>query len=226
MSTRATIYVHWPRCTKPTSKYMVKLYQHCDWYEDWLGIALIRWFQDMKNYWQFDYCLKKSNWYHQNRFELTNGNHGDTEYMYHIYINRNWVKITYQTGDYSDEYLIELPEHLILSKEFNWKKFIEASLEEKIEWRELYHIKQYLEWQEVDKYYSEYLFSRRYEIYNFDSFNNLISEDKKAFKDLWEREDIEANQKYEIEDVILKNIKNTIIEEKRLEEHQYFRHSI
>ena len=228
MSTRATIYVHL-RTENPKSKPIFKFYQHTDWYVEGLWVNLVRWFMSYSSDLDLDHCLKKANYMHQNKFEFTIRNHWDTEYVYHIYVNKgrkNRLRITYQGWNYfgDEEIINKEKEHDLMLIEYDNKKkeltkWHDSKLEKQM-WEDcLYNIKEFIT---RPNFYTDYVFFKRYGIHDIDHFRRIIEDDVKAYNDLRAREDIESNQKMEMEDVILKNIYDKFADQFGYERWQYF----
>ena len=100
MSTRACIIIHKPGAKKPTGGMLFKIYQHHDGYPEMLGANLVRGFIGFRGIGTLKEALLKADNAHENEFEFTTGYHGDTEYLYHVYMGKGWgdrkVKITVQ----------------------------------------------------------------------------------------------------------------------------------
>lgn len=231
MSTRATIYVHKIWAKTPTSWVIVKLYQHTDWYIEWLWVNLIRWFQNYRWVWTLDSCIKKSNYCHQNKFEITHGYHWDTEYSYHIYTNRNWnkLKITVQSW-FWDRNILNQEETELMRVEKSkdkygcdtWSIWWLSKLSKYIWEDELYNIKERIEWRYQERFYSDLMFYKRFWIHKVDDFREKVKEEIEAFNQLRANENIKTEDKYKLEDDILLRIKNRIKDQLEIEKHIYF----
>ena len=231
MSTRATIYVHKFWAKTPTSWVIVKLYQHTDWYIEWLWVNLIRWFEKYRWMRTLDSCIKKANYCHQNKFEITHWYHWDTEYSYHIYTNKNWdkLKITVQSW-YWDRNILEQKETELMRVEKSidkygcdtWSIWWLSKLSKYIWEDELYNIKERIEWRYQERFYSDLMFYERFWIHKVDEFREKVKEEIEAFNQLWANENIKTEDKYRLEDDILLKIKNRIKDQLEIEKHIYF----
>lgn len=162
MSTRACIIIHKPGVYTPKGAQLVKLYNHCDGYLEGLGINLIRGFRDYKRL-GIKESIRKADYFHQNRFEITPYTHGDTEFLYHVYLGKDnaEVRITVQGVDSrycGDEYLIKEKEIEIYKKFINkgcmkypegYGEWIDEWLVGKIKERERYNVYQLMDTKDV-----------------------------------------------------------------------------
>ena len=238
MSTRATILVH-RNTTEPTDIWF-KLYNHRDGYVSWLWASLMRAFSDAwRSHWDLTRCLKKADLYQswvRWGFEFTSGNHWDTEFMYHIYVDefRNTVKITYTNDDVLhdkdwkiiecwDAALIKWKEHWLITMDNNWvmectEDVIEAmTIHELIRHNLNYALYQYLQWESKLK---EITLIERFEIRQFDQIREQLEDLGKYYSFIKKRE-MNEDDKNLILDWILVEALEIINKQKEIESKQY-----
>lgn len=159
MSTRACIIIHKPGVYTPKGAQLVKIYNHYDGYPEWLGVNLIRGFRNYSRERDIKYCIRKADYLHQNKFEITPYIHGDTEFLYHVYFGKRSgeMKITVQGINSirsGDEDLIKEPETEIFKRFINkgcmkypewYGEWIYEKLVDEIKDRERYNVSQLME---------------------------------------------------------------------------------
>ena len=240
MSTRATILVH-RNTTNPTDVWF-KIYNHRDGYVSWLWASLMRAFSEAwRSHWDLTRCLKKADLYQswvRWGFEFTFGDHWDTEFMYHIYVDtfNDTVKITYSNDDVLrdkdwkmidcwDAALIKWEEHWLITVDKNWKMECTEDVIEAMTVHDLirhnlnYSIYQYLHW---DSKLKEITLIERFELRMFSEIKWELESLSQYYNHIMKREDLGGEERDMILDWIIVEALEIINKQKEAESKKYY----